>query len=155
GQFNNFSTLVPSNEVAKFITLTNFFNKREGKTIRSTQIDIAKLGSFNTNLNTAANNLRPVIPTHDITIVFVADQRTQTSSTEAGIRVVNGQTLLPLGLTIATPNPLYVIGNYNVPTSALGTTNTTGTLPAALISDAITILSPSWRDANSSLALSS
>jgi len=155
GRFNNFATLVPSNEVAKFVVLTNFFNKREGKTIKATQIDIARLGIFNTNLNTTVNNLRPVIPTHDITIIYVADQRSQTISTEAGVRLVNGQTLLPLGLTIATPNPLYVLGNYNAPASALGTTNTTATLPAALIADAITILSPSWRDPNSSLALGS
>jgi hypothetical protein len=155
GQFNNFATLVPSNEVAKFITLTNFYNKREGKTIKATQLDIAKLRVFNTNLVTTANNLRPVIPTHDITIVYVADQRTQSSSTESGVRLVNGQTLLPLGLTVATPNPLYVLGHYNVATNALGTTNTINTFPAALIADAITVLSVDWRDANSTLALGS
>ena len=55
------------------------------------------------------------------------------------------------GLTVATPNPLYVLGNYNA--TALGPADTRNTLPAALIADAITVLSPNWKDANSTLAL--
>jgi hypothetical protein len=48
----------------------------------------------------------------------------------------------PSGFTVATPNPLYVWGNYNCPNSAyLGTTNTTTDYPASLVSDALTILS--------------
>src|SRR5262249_39605914 len=87
--------------------------------------------------------------------LYVDDMRTESSSTEAGVRLVNGQTILPQGLTVATPNPLYVLGNYNAPAAALGSTNTTQTQPASLVSDAITILSPNWNDANSSLGLSS
>jgi hypothetical protein len=50
----------------------------------------------------------------------------------------------PIGLTIATENPLYVKGNYN----ANGTFN--GTHAAcAWIADAVTILSGDWNDANS------
>jgi hypothetical protein len=58
-------------------------------------------------------------------------------------------------LTVATPDPLYVWGNYNAPTSALGTTNTSATRPASFAADAVTILSPAWTDANSTAALSS
>jgi hypothetical protein len=51
---------------------------------------------------------------------------------------------------VATPNPLYVKGNYNQPTSKyLNTTNTTTTQPAALVSDALTILSSNWDDSKS------
>ncbi len=51
------------------------------------------------------------------------------------------------GLTVATENPLYVWGNYNLPNAAhAGTTNTTATFPASLVCDAITILSASWTD---------
>ncbi|HZV34063.1 MAG TPA: hypothetical protein VFB72_05755, partial [Verrucomicrobiae bacterium] len=53
------------------------------------------------------------------------------------------------------PDPLYILGNYNVPTNALNSTNTTGTLPASIASDAITILSSSWNDNSSSNSLSS
>ncbi len=59
------------------------------------------------------------------------------------------------GLTVSTPQPLYIKGDYNVQTatSAAGaaaqTTNTANTYPAALIGDAITILSTNWQDGGS------
>ena len=55
----------------------------------------------------------------------------------------------PMGFTLATPNPLYVWGNYNCTNSSyLGTTNTSSSVPCALISDALTLLSTNWRDTN-------
>src|SRR6185503_18868896 len=67
------------------------------------------------------------------------------------IRLINGQTLPSRGLTVASPNPLYVKGHYNQPTTAhLGTTNTSNAKPASLVSDALTILSANWTDASSS-----
>src|SRR5690606_11590842 len=76
------------------------------------------------------------------------------SSSQSGVRVYNGQTLPKQGLTVATPNPLYVQGHYNAPGSALGTSDTSDTKPASLVGDAITILSQSWNDNNSTKALS-
>ncbi len=145
GLVNNFATNVPWLQATQFLrTNISFFNQREAKTIKATEIDIAQLILWN-----ATNTLlRPVIATHDIRIIYVADQRTLAVTNEAGIRLINGQTLLPQGLTVVTPNPLYVKGNYNCPTSALGTTNTSGTLPASFAADAITILSANWNDAN-------
>jgi len=75
------------------------------------------------------------------------------------VRVVNGQQLYGWdGLTISTPQPLYVLGDYNTTTNgtvfskALG--DTTNTRPAALMGDSITVLSANWSDAyNSSTAL--
>ena len=56
-----------------------------------------------------------------------------------------------LGWSVATPDPLYVLGHYNCPNSSyLGTTNTTASVPSALMSDALTILSPAWLDSESS-----
>jgi hypothetical protein len=55
---------------------------------------------------------------------------------------------------VVTPKPLYVQGHYNSPSAARGTTNTTGTLPASLMADAITVLSPSWKDSDSTASLS-
>ena len=76
-----------------------------------------------------------------------------------GVRLVNGHTILPRGLTIATPNPLYVRGHYNISTngstSPLPTTNTMMTRPASLVGDAITVLSTSWNDANATNAIGS
>jgi hypothetical protein len=64
------------------------------------------------------------------------------------------------GLTVATPMPIYVRGDYNVTTDgshysrSLG--DTTYTVPAALLGDAITILSANWSDSyNAGTSLSS
>jgi hypothetical protein len=152
GLVNNFSTTIPSSQLNVFVdTAVAFFNKRENKTVHAVQIDVAKLLQWN-----ATNTLlRSILPTSDIRIIYVADTRTQNSSTESGIRLVNGQTLLPKGFTVATPNPLYIKGNYNAPSSSLGTTNTSATVPASVVADAVTILSTAWNDANSTSGLSS
>ena len=152
GLANNSATAIPSRQYSNWLrTDATFFNKRENKTIKTTQIDVGRLATWN-QTNTL---LRPVLPNGDIRILYVDDQRTMTSSTEPGVRLVNGQTLLPQGLTVATPEPLYVQGHYNAPAAALGSGNTSATKPASLVADAITILSPSWNDANSTLALGS
>ncbi len=44
-----------------------------------------------------------------------------------------------MGLTVATPNPAYVLGNYNNQSGS-----TAETVPAAIISDAVTVLSNNW-----------
>jgi hypothetical protein len=152
GLVNNFGTAIPASQSSAFLrTDKSFFNKRENKTVNAIQIDVGALKQWN-QTNTL---LRPVLSSGDIRIVYVDDQRSQTSSTESGVRLVNGQTLLPQGLTVATPEPLYVQGHYNCPSGALGTSDTSGTKPASLIADAITLLSPAWSDANSTLGLSS
>ena len=76
--------------------------------------------------------------------------------------MVNGSQLPPAGLTVATPQPVYVLGNYNIQTNGTATdappatTNTTYTVPAALMGDAVTILSSTWSDSyGSGTALSS
>lgn len=71
---------------------------------------------------------------------------------EPGIRLTNGAALPPNGLTIATPDPVYVQGNYNVSkngTTVLNSNDTTYTQPAAIIADAITLLSTAWNDSKS------
>ncbi|MGV3755724.1 MAG: hypothetical protein ACO1QS_10115 [Verrucomicrobiota bacterium] len=75
---------------------------------------------------------------------------TSADTGNAAVRLVNGKTLPANGMTIVTPNGLYVQGHYNCPTDAhLGTTNTADTKPASLVADAVTLLSGSWNDANS------
>jgi hypothetical protein len=85
------------------------------------------------------------------TILFVSDNRTNSPNQLTVVRLTNG--VVPpqnggLGFTIATPNPLYVLGNYNQTNPAfLNSSNTTsGTVPCALISDALTLLSQNWQD---------
>jgi hypothetical protein len=62
--------------------------------------------------------------------------------------MINGTNLPPSGLTVATADPLYVQGNYNINPLNLGTTNTTGTVGASFAADAITVLSTAWSDTN-------
>jgi len=151
GLRNHFMTQIPAYEITNFVnTNVTFYNKRELKTVKSTDIDVGKLKLWN-----ATNTyLRPWLPGQDVRTIFVADQRTQSASTQPGVRLVNGQSLLPQGLTVATPNPLYTLGHYNAPAAHLGTTNTSATLPASVIADAVTVLSSAWTDSKSTLALS-
>jgi hypothetical protein len=152
GLASSFAQQVPTNELALFVsTNMSFYNKRETKTVKAIQIDVGAL----TLWNATNKSFSPALASKNVETIFVADLRTLPSADEPGIRLVNGATLPPLGLTVATPDPLYIQGNYNVPASALGTTNTTGALPASIASDAITILSTTWNDTNSTLNLSS
>ena len=69
---------------------------------------------------------------------------------------INCPTITESGFSVATPNPLYVKGNYNVTADGVhfaylpfSTTNNGSCVPAALMCDAITILSSSFNDATS------
>ncbi len=131
-----------------FINTNVFFtDQRENKIIKTTEIDVAKFTTW------AATNTAVIAKLGAGTrpnLLYVADNRTVTGSELAGVRLINGQTLPTRGLTLATPNPLYVKGHFNCPTAAhLGSTNTTDTKPASLASDALTVLSGNWSDAAS------
>jgi hypothetical protein len=152
GVFNNFAKTVTPGEYSPWLTTTTtFYNKREAKTIKTTEIDVGQFRAWSAS-NT---NLWPALGGRDVRSIYVADLRTQTASTESGVRLKNGQTLPSLGLTVASPNPLYVLGHYNAPWFYLGTTNTSTTKPAALIGDSINILSSAWNDANAAASISS
>jgi hypothetical protein len=152
GLWNNFATVLPTNDIFAFVsTNASFFNKRENKTVLPVQIDVARLVEWN-----ATNSiLRPHLPMTDVRTIYVSDRRTFLATAQTGVRVVNGAALPPQGLTVATSSPLYVQGDYNVPSWARGTTNTTASVPASFAADAITILSTNWNDVNSLGLLSS
>ena len=142
GAYNSFSTPVPWSNISSFVnTNVSFRNERETKTVQATQIDVAKFAA-----NPTYNNLSSLLG-HPVLILYVADLRTQTSGTESGVRLTNGIILPSAGLTVATLNPLYVLGHYNAPDTTPGSTNTGK--PASLVADAITILSGAWLDSNS------
>ena len=124
-------------------TNVSFYDYRESKTIKTTQIDIGKMTTW----------FKGQTKVKGLNSVYVADLRTQNSGTEPGIRLTNGMTLPDGGLTVATPDPLYVEGNYNVDSTQVGTANTSKSQPAALVADSINVLSGNWSDANSSKAL--
>ena len=147
GAYNNFSVNVPWTNISQFVnTNASFYSSRENKTIQATEIDVQQFTNTYGYLSGVLG--RPV------KVLYVADLRTQTSSTESGVRLIHGQTLPANGLTVATCNPLYVKGHYNAPSASLGTTNTTQTFPASLVADAITILSASYSEPNGGNAAS-
>jgi hypothetical protein len=170
GAYNNFSVIIPWTEIAESppkgkgggknkgrgkrlqlglkdpydgVISTNaaFFNYRENKTVRCTEIDITQLLDHYAYLTTCLGR--------QVRTIYLADMRGDTSLVQSGVRIVYGETLPASGLTIVSPNPLYVEGDYNVPLAHVGTTNTSGSAPAALIADAITLLSEAWYDTNS------
>ncbi len=130
---NNYNPVVKAGTV---------YDYREGKTMNTLDISMSALAAY-----APATAALVAPPTGDDPgILYVSS-----SSTNGAVRLVSGSTLpqndvngQAAGLTVATPNPVYVKGNYN----------TTSTAPAAIISDAITILSSNWSDsynANTSL----
>lgn len=138
------STGIQTNILERLISTNgSFFEKRENKTVQLTEVDINYLRT---------NTYFRSILGRDVSSIYLGDFRTN-SGNIFGVRLVAGQTLPSLGLTVASPNPLYIDGDYNVPTANLGTTNTSGTLPSAILADAITILSVNWRDTNSSASI--
>jgi hypothetical protein len=106
----------------------SFRDGHEGKGVTSVDIDIQKL------------SISGYYPTNGI----IYSSQTPSGSTISAVRVKNAATL-PSGLTLATDNPLYTVGNFN----------TVNKKPAALLCDALTILSGNWNDGNSSQPLSS
>jgi hypothetical protein len=156
GYFNGFGTTVPSNQAALFISTNNSFTDwREHKTVRPIDINVGAFVTWCTSTNVTNINLRASLG-RDICSIYVWDQRTLPGTALGAVRVSNGQQLPPLGLTVATGEPLYVQGHYNQPVAAnLGTANVTTALPASLVGDAVTILSTNWSDGNTNQPLTS
>jgi len=152
--FTSTLTSIPWLATTNFIsTNKTFTDQRESKTIMTTEIDVSKYITWAATNTTVISTFGASTPPN---LIYVGDFRTETSSKIGGVRLVNGQTLPSRGLTVATPNPLYTKGHYNQPTSGhLGTTNTSDTKPASLISDAYTLLSGNFTDSASSGSYSS
>lgn len=102
------------------VTQNTFYDSRAGKTVTVTDIDMAKL---NTSGSFPANGLLYVTRTD------------ATTSQPNGVRLKNGAELSS-ALTVVSNDPVYVQGNYNK----------TNKKPAAVIGDALNILSINWND---------
>jgi len=136
---------------------TTIYDQREGTNVNVTSVNV---GTLDTTLNalTGFNN-----------VLYIYD--TTSSSTPNAIRLINGGVLPSNGLTVASMNPVYIQGDYNtgttnnptaVPANVSNSSDTASPtvsgytrVPAAVIGDAVMLLSNSWSDSNSSLSLSS
>jgi hypothetical protein len=153
-----------------FVTNVSFYDYRESATVKAVQINVTNLDLWLANTNYFTNSLGVFQPgsyynglktsgstevsPQSINSIYVYSSVPRTASQLAAVRVVNGSRLPPSGLTVVTPEPLYVLGNYNITTNGSQTStilgDTANTYPAALMGDSVTILSPSWSDAYNS-----
>jgi hypothetical protein len=113
-----------------------FWDQREGRNMTVTEVDISKV-----NTVAPANGL-----------LYVGN-----TTLSNGVRLKNGSQLPNQGLTVASENPLYVLGDWNtkgkdgaVVSHAPGnTTPISNMIPSAILADAVTVLSNNWVPNNS------
>ena len=154
-----------------FVTNVSYYDFRESDTVQAVQVDVSKLNVWLTNTSTTGGNSINRTSFHDnahgIRSIYVYNKVPTTGSQLPAVRMINGAQLpytvdpngtglTTGGLTVSTPQPIYVEGNYNVQTASstaqasAGTTNTAYTYPAALLGDAVTVLSGKWSDSYAS-----
>lgn len=105
---------------AGVITAKTLYDYREGKVITVQELNV---GNLNSCACKPANGILYLSQTQDL-------------GNSKGIRLTNGATLPTGGLTVASDNPIYVKGDYNTNTKK----------GAAIMGDALTFLSTSWKD---------
>jgi len=142
-KFTNYSYSFASN--------TTFYDYREKKTVQAVQINVGALSTWITSTNGSSLNTQLYNDTSGyIDSVYVYNNANASSSSLPSVRVANGATLPANGLTVVTPEPLYVLGNFNASGSSLNNgTNVVNALPAALMGDSLTALSSLWSDSYS------
>ena len=97
------------------VTTQSFYDKREEATMTVTEVNV---GTLQTCGKAPANG-----------ILYVSRD-----GVDKGVRLVNGTQLPSQGFTVVSENPIYIQGNYN----------TVNKVPAAVLGDAITVLSNNW-----------
>lgn len=105
--------------VPGLIQTKTFYDAREGRVMSVTEVDVSVLRSSG------------VAPSNGI--VYVGHSGTYPSP-GLGVRLVNGSQLPSQGLTVVSQDSVYVQGDYN----------TVNKVPAAVMGDAITVLSNNW-----------
>ena len=154
------------------------YDAREGGAVKVTDVDIAYLVA---NLSSFPNwtgvlyladkgattyNDNGTVKSAGTNASVTINGTTYTNVTKRAFRLINASTIpKTLGLTIVSENPIYIQGDYNtggIPPSDSGTytsptvsgytqTGQTTKPPAAIIADAITVLSAGWNDATSNI----
>jgi len=108
------------------ISYAVFYDAREGRKVKSLDLDLARLAESG------------YFPSNGIIYASQAG----VSGKISALRLSNSSQL-PANMTLVTNNPLYILGDFN----------TVDKRPAALMADAVTILSNNWKDSNSGLGI--
>ncbi len=126
-----------TNNVNPVVKAGTVYDYRQATTMNTLDINVGALAAYAPAMAALLNPPEGSDPG----ILYVSS-----SSANGAVRLVNGAELpqnqvegQAVGLTVATPNPAYVLGNYN---NQAG--NTTLTVPAAIMADAVTVLSNAW-----------
>jgi hypothetical protein len=167
-----YNTIVGNNGQGSSTTILQqnqpLYDAREGSAVKVTNVDIGKL-------TTAITNNTNSINTGWTGLLYIADAGAGASTnvtvngvsyptTRRAIRLINGSTLPSSGLTVVSENPIYIQGNYNTGGSSPPSNSGTYTdpdvsgytrKPAAVVGDAVNILSSGWSDANSAQGIGS
>ncbi|MFC1699293.1 hypothetical protein ACFL1I_04965 [Candidatus Omnitrophota bacterium] len=126
---------------------TDFYNNRENRNIKMTNLDLQKLAGYATPAEYAAGT--PSFPNHlPNNGLLYATRDDAGGGFQPGVRLINGVEIVqnPVadrdGLTVVSNDPVYIQGDYN----------TEAKKPAAVIGDALNILSSAWdNDSDSNL----
>ena len=139
---NTYTTGKGKNKVTHYPVTTgsSFTDNREGKVISPIDINVGEL--------LAHPDLSGLFADGIVVYVNNVNNRTGTAKNQA-VRLLNGTNLPDTGLTFATPDPMYVKGDYNTTTRSDGTYS-----PSMLAADAITMQSNNWNDSNSTKDIS-
>ncbi len=171
---------------AALTTNTAVKDARQGDNVRNVTIDVSKITSAYTS-----SKISDTVGGGDGLLFYVRDKSvgtsvitnvvdsssgattSVTSAGQRGIKLVNGASLPACGLTIATPNTVFIQGDYNTGTtsSAKPPSNTASSYTpptdnpnpyvtgynraaSAVAGDSVNVLSNAWNDANSLLGIS-
>jgi hypothetical protein len=152
GKNKTYTTNYSTNCLYSFATNTTFYDYREKKTVQAVQLNVGALKTWLTSTNGSGYNTQDYNDTgHYINSSYIYNNVPLTSANLPAVRMANGSVLPSAGLSVATPDPIYVLGHYNLNNgdTTAGQTNTANTMPAALMGDSLTILSPNWSDSYS------
>lgn len=130
---------------------------RERTTMRLTTLDVSKIITY---LHAPGSNNASAKRLNNWNGVLYFSG-SSSSGTKPALELVNGSVLPDNGMTVACQNPVYIKGDYNTggsPPSNSGDPTTPQVSgytrqPSAVLGDAVTILSNSWSDANSTAGL--
>jgi hypothetical protein len=151
-----------------FLTNVLFYDWREGwnggsgysgkgKSVWAVQFNVSKFNIWQTNTGINGggnfNEFCNLHNNHPIGKVYIYNSVPLTTMNLPAVRIINGSQLPDsYGLSIATPMPLYVLGNFNTTEGGASDAGVLGDVadswPASFLADAITVLSSGWSDSN-------
>lgn len=151
-----------------FLTNALFYDWREGwnggvgyggygKTVQAVQFNVTNFNRWlvNPNVNGGSyyNQICQGNKHHSIGGVYIYSSVPLSTTVLPAVRIVNGAELFDsYGLSIATPMPLYVKGDFNTMDASGSDAAIYGDVahsrPASFLADAITVLSSGWADNN-------